>query len=224
MYHIIPYFKTKVFPTCRRLSGQQIDNRCQQTQDLAQLYMNKAKFDFPIAKTNQDKKPNVILLAGVTGSLGSFILQDLLKKKSVKKVYCLIRGQQQDLRTRLYHVFESRSLDVSLLETYRIEILPLLLNDPWLGFTAEKYNQLQNEVTIVQHCGWLLDFNMPIDYFDKECIAPFYNLIKFAFRQVNPMHLHFISSISASALWGSKIPEEPLPFDASTCMPMGYAQ
>lgn len=100
-------------------------------------------------------------------------------------------------------------------------------SEPWLGFGQERYHYLQNEVTIIQHCAWLLDLNMPIDHYDKECIAPFYNLLKFAYKQENPMHVHFISSVSAAANNANKdnqASEEPLPMDAHIAMGMGYGQ
>jgi thioester reductase-like protein len=152
------------------------------------------------------------------------MLEYILKDTDVKKVYCCIRGKQDQLSQRLQDAFTSRSLDASLLTSDRVEVLPMRFNEPLLGFSQERYDQLREEVTMVQHCAWLLDFNMPVDHYDKECIAPFYNLLKFAYKQVNPMHVHFISSISASAAYGPEIPEEPLPLDPSVTMPMGYAQ
>jgi thioester reductase-like protein len=205
-------------------SGEIIKKRYHEAQSFAQSYIKKARFDFPMAENRYDENEDkIVLLTGASGSLGSFLLQDLLKDSSIKKVYCLVRGKQEQLNKRLYDAFKSRSLDESLLETDRLETLPLRLGEPFMGLAEEKYNQLKEEVTIIQHCAWLLDFNMPIDHFDKECIAPFYNLLKFAYKNVNPMHVHFISSVSASAAWKSEIPEKPLPFDSHTCMPMGYA-
>ncbi|KAG0889686.1 hypothetical protein G6F33_012846 [Rhizopus arrhizus] len=205
--------------------AQVIETRYQQTQELAQAYVERAKDDFPVAKNEYEieKKEKVVMLSGATGSLGAFILRDLLKDASVRKVYCLVRGKESDLYSRLVKAFESRHLDSSLLKSDRVEALPMRLNEPYLGFTKERYEQLKEEVTIVQHCAWLLDFNMTIDHYDKECIAPFYNLLKFAYRQVNPMHVHFISSVSASAGLGSEIEEKPLPFNSRVAMPMGYA-
>ncbi|KAI7904874.1 uncharacterized protein BX663DRAFT_431462 [Cokeromyces recurvatus] len=201
------------------------EKRYQQAQNLALAYIKKAKADFfPIARHDDNKKRDkVVLLTGSTGTLGSFMLRDLLKDPSVKKVYCCVRGKEGELFNRLIKAFESRSLDISLLKSDRVETLPMRFNDPYLGFSEEKYNQLRNEVTIVQHCAWVLDFNMTIDYYDKECITPFYHLLKFAYREINPMHVHFISSISASAATGDQIVEEPLPLDSHVSMPMGYA-
>ncbi|KAG1071379.1 hypothetical protein G6F42_026030 [Rhizopus arrhizus] len=152
------------------------------------------------------------------------MLRDLLQDPSVDKVYCCIRGKDSQLQDRLVEAFESRCLDKSLLNTDRVEVLPMRFSEPFLGFTEERYYQLKQEVTIVQHCAWMLNFNMPVDHFDKECIQPFYNLLKFAYKEVNPMHVHFISSISASAAAGAEILEEPLPMDPHVAMSMGYAQ
>ncbi|KAI8987327.1 hypothetical protein BDF20DRAFT_814613 [Mycotypha africana] len=205
--------------------SEQIEKRYQQANQLAKDYIRKAEADFPVAQNDySNKQDKVILLTGATGSLGSFMLRDLLKDPSVKKVYCCVRGKESELYNRLVQAFDSRALDLSLLKnTDRVEALPMRFNEPFLGFSEEKYNQLKNEVTIIQHCAWLLDFNMPVDHYDKECIAPFYNLLKFAYREKNPMHVHFISSISASAAWDKEIPEEPLPLDSHVTMPMGYA-
>ncbi|GAA5802331.1 hypothetical protein HPULCUR_007795 [Helicostylum pulchrum] len=202
----------------------QVEKRYQETQELAISYVKKAKDYFPVATNRYDStQDKVIMLTGVTGSLGSFMLRDLLLDPSVKKVYAMVRGNPDHLKSRLITAFESRFLDISLLEDSRVEVLPMRFNEPFLGFTDEKYFELKNEVTIIQHCAWMLDFNMTVDHYDKECIAPLYNLLKFAYRKANPMHVHFISSISASAGYGSIIPEEPLPLDSHVTMPMGYA-
>ncbi|KAI8886999.1 acetyl-CoA synthetase-like protein [Backusella circina FSU 941] len=205
---------------------EQMKQRYEQTQKMAEEYIQRANKDFRIAKNSYDEnKPKVIFLTGATGSLGSFMLRDLLKDPTVKKVYCAVRGKEDQLFNRLVEAFASRSLDVSLLEdTDRVEALPMKFNEPYLGFGKDHYEKLQDEVTIIQHCAWLLDFNLPVDHFDKECISPFYNLLKFAYKDVNPMHVHFISSVSASAGLAEEIEETPIPFDSHITMPMGYAQ
>ncbi|KAG1225615.1 hypothetical protein G6F68_019890 [Rhizopus microsporus] len=85
--------------------AQVIETRYQQTQELAQAYVERAKDDFPVAKNEYEieKKEKVVMLSGATGSLGAFILRDLLKDASVKKVYCLVRGKESDF---LAYAFE----------------------------------------------------------------------------------------------------------------------
>ncbi|KAL7325927.1 hypothetical protein PS15p_208343 [Mucor circinelloides] len=204
---------------------EQTEMRYQQTQTLAESYIKRAKRDFPRASNQYTKsKLKVVLLTGATGSVGSSILRELLQDPTIEKVYCCVRGEDYELKNRLVEAITSRSLDASLLETDRVEVLPMRFHEPLLGLSEEHYHQLKKEVTIVQHCAWLLNFNMTIDHFDKECIQPFYNLLKFAYNEINPMHVHFISSISASALLGNEIAEEPLPLDSYVAMPLGYSQ
>ncbi|KAI9251692.1 hypothetical protein EDC94DRAFT_642522 [Helicostylum pulchrum] len=234
------YQYTSVEAVCKALIGdtkeehdEVIEGRYQQTQQIAIDYIKRAKRDFLTAATNtySDKQGSkVVLLTGATGSLGSFILRDLLLDRSVKKVYVMVRektGQQTMMMARLMQAFETRSLDTSLLKSERVEVLRMQLSEPFLGLSDEEYFEVKSEVTIVQHCGWLLDFNMSIEHYEKECVAPFYNLIRFAYRQVNPMHVHFVSSISASIGHGGNgdsILEEPVRLDSRVAMPMGYAQ
>ncbi|KAI9266000.1 male sterility protein-domain-containing protein [Sporodiniella umbellata] len=202
------------------------EKRYQETQSLAELYVERAKRDFSVVENNcaHLKRGHVVMLTGATGSLGSNILQCLLQNQSVKKIYCLVRGKESDLKDRVLKSFESNFHDTSLLNTERLEVLPMRLSEPNLGFTKKQYEQLKEEVTIVQHCAWLVDFNMTISHFDKECIAPFYNLLKFAYRPVNPICVHFISSITASASMGSIVEEKALPFNSHISQPMGYGQ
>ncbi|KAG0971935.1 hypothetical protein G6F29_013807 [Rhizopus arrhizus] len=75
------------------LSDSQVDAaelaemRYQQTQELAKSYLERANKDFSVAKNDYEteKKEKVVLLTGATGSLGSFMLRDLLKDATVKK-------------------------------------------------------------------------------------------------------------------------------------------
>ncbi|KAL0092096.1 hypothetical protein J3Q64DRAFT_1819684 [Phycomyces blakesleeanus] len=202
-----------------------IQQSLSKTEEILDSYLRRASQDFEITKNSYVKgQDQVVLLTGATGSLGSFMLRDLLKSPQVSKVYCLVRGKESGALNRIYHAFESRSLDVSLLSSPKLVALPMNLTDEKLGFAYDFYSKLKSEVTIIQHCAWLLDFNHTVEHYDKECIKGLYNLVKFAYRQINPIHLHFISSISASAGWGDTIPESPLPRNTKVAMPMGYAQ
>jgi len=196
-----------------------------ETEEILQKYIRKAKSDFAVAKTNYPKGgQQVVLLTGATGAVGSFILRDLLQSDKVKKVYCLVRGRKgTDLMGRLRAAFNDRSLDASLLQPGRVEALPMNLDDAYLGFSRELYTRLRQEVTVVQACAWLLDFNQPVTHYEKNCIVGFYNLIKFAYKKKNPMHFHLVSSITATAKYGDVIPEVPMACDPTVAASFGYA-
>ena len=171
------------------------------------------------------------MLTGVTGSLGSFILRDLIQSQYIKKIYCLIRpnnGNNNDiaeLTTRLKKSFHDRLLDVSLLESPKVQVLPFLLFDePYLGWNQDTYNKLKNEVTIIQHCAWSMNVTQTVEFYERDMIRGLYNLLKFAYCEKNPIHIHFISSNSATAAWkSSSVPEIPVPNDPAVSMPMGYS-
>jgi hypothetical protein len=137
-------------------STAQMELRYQQTQALAENYIKKASTDFNVAKNSYDEsKRNVIYLTGATGSLGSFILFELLNNTTVEKIYCAVRGNKKQIFNRLLKAFESRSLDVSLLKnTRRVEALATNFSKPYFGYNKKLYEKLKDEVTIVQHCAW----------------------------------------------------------------------
>ncbi|KAI8879659.1 acetyl-CoA synthetase-like protein [Backusella circina FSU 941] len=199
-----------------------------QTQKISQMYLEKAKKEFSTVITPPDRRNmlKVVLLTGVTGSLGAFILRQLLEDVNVKKVYCVVRGDRSKLWSRLEKSFLDRSLDTLLLSNKeRVEPIALNFMDKYFGLDKTHFTKMKQEVTVVQHCGWLLDFNMPVEHFDKECIAPFYNLLRFSLKRTDPIPVHFVSSISASArLNPITIQETVLPIDSRIALPMGYAQ
>lgn len=127
----------------------------QKTENLALSYIQKAKTDFPTAAVNKynNSADKVVLMTGATGSPGSFILADLLKNNSVKKIYVCIRGDEEDLQDHLVDAFRRQSLDAHLFKTERLEILPMRFSEPWIGFGQALYQQLKEKVTIIQHCA-----------------------------------------------------------------------
>ncbi|KAI9248506.1 hypothetical protein BDA99DRAFT_228383 [Phascolomyces articulosus] len=213
---------------------QQQEKRYSQTQSILQEYLKRAASDFPkIMDQNLSTKEITILLTGSTGALGAFLLRDMIESSKVKKIYCIVRGEQDILMKRIQASFEERGIDTSLLSKDKVEAIPMNLNDPKLGLGAEMYNKLKEEVTMIQCCGWLLDFHQPVDHFERECIRGLYNLLQFSYRETNPMCVHVVSSVSTMANYydmtgadpsAEKIPECYPPENPRVALPMGYAQ
>ncbi|KAI8141763.1 hypothetical protein BJV82DRAFT_688551 [Fennellomyces sp. T-0311] len=62
------------------------------------------------------------------------------------------------------------------------------------------FAKLKKEVTVVQHCAWLVNFNQPFEYFDWNLFAAYIAyILKFVYYETDPMHTHFISSTRAIA-------------------------
>ena len=92
-----------------------------------------------------------VILTGSTGSLGSYLLDSLLKQRHVKKVYCLNRAD--DGTAKQTEVSGSRGLDVAW-EAQRVEFLKVDLSQVWFGLDREKYLELLLKVThiIREYC------------------------------------------------------------------------
>jgi thioester reductase-like protein len=178
-------------------------------------------------KENQQKE-RVFLITGANGSLGNFVIRDLLKQPEsiVKRVYCLLRGS--DTKQRLFESFKQRQLEISILTDsleQRLIILPLSMNlsEEHLGQTDQIYQQLQNEVTDIIHLAWKMNFNQTIKDFEQDSIRGVYNLLKLTAS--NNMQFHFCSSIaSAGSGQFPIVKEKPLPRMEGIAFAQGYGQ
>ncbi|KAG2237907.1 hypothetical protein INT48_002212 [Thamnidium elegans] len=203
----------------------------QATTDILDKYLQSASKDLiPAVVTNysdpNDDREHVVMLTGATGSLGSAILLKLLQNPKVKTVYALVRGNEStDLMGRIADSFRKRGYPESeLYEAGRVQALPMNVEQEYLGLSINIYNKLKSETTVILSCAWLLDFNQPVAHYDSECIKGLYNMVKFANKEINPIHFHFISSVSATGAYGIYVPEAAMPNNPQVALPMGYGQ
>lgn len=101
--------------------------------------------------------PKRVLLTGVTGFIGAFMLETLLQQTEAE-VYCLVRGcktitkARQRLYNHLRHYHLTRFVHD---ETLNPRIIPILgdLSQPLLGLTREDFDLLAHEIDIIYHLG-----------------------------------------------------------------------
>ncbi|KAF0407949.1 acetyl-CoA synthetase-like protein [Gigaspora margarita] len=196
-----------------------------------QKYSTTDKFP-PVANFNKinevinEECGETVLMTGVTGSLGSFILRDLLNNQNVLKVYCLVRASDENHGwSRLKDSFEQRNLDTSLLSKERVIILPSDLSDSKFGQTENIYSNLVQEVTQIYHVAWRLDFNSKIEVFERDSIAGTVHLLMLAreaYTHHKNVHFNFTSSISTTIGSKTNVKEDELPHDISNAMLNGY--
>ena len=84
-----------------------------------------------------------VLLTGSTGSLGSYILNELSNDPNVQHIICLDRSSSAAEKHR--ETGPKRGL--TPLDTERVEFLKANLADPQLGMENEVYERLKNTVT-----------------------------------------------------------------------------
>jgi hypothetical protein len=113
-------------------------------------------------------KGETILLTGATGSLGTSLLETLSSSPSVHKIYALVRSPNP--LSRLSASLRRRGIDISILSTGKIEVLPFSMQDPLLGLDVDTYHHLAASVTLVVQNAWKMDFNIGFKEFEHDCI------------------------------------------------------
>jgi thioester reductase-like protein len=155
--------------------------------------------------------PRVVLLTGVTGSLGAQLLQALLEVPSIEKVYCLNRGA--DAHARTIDSMKSRGLNAPL---DRVQSFSADLTRPDFGLDPE----LLKGVNLVIHNAWSVNFNMGVASFENQ-LQGARNLLDFSFK--SGARFFFVSSVSAAVRSGSTVTESHLKH-LTDAQEMGYAR
>ncbi|KAG1738262.1 putative aminoadipate reductase [Suillus lakei] len=173
----------------------------------------------------------VVLLTGSTGTLGSYMLADLLGRPEVSTVYVLNRfsaapGTYSSLRQ--LKAFEERGLNTRLLTSSRkILYLEGDISQDKLGLAAPTYERLKYSVTMIIHNAWRVDFNLALSSFEPN-VRGTRMLLDLALASPHAASLRFIfvSSIASALGWDPSqgpVPEEFLG-DPSMAIGSGYGE
>lgn len=99
----------------------------------------------------------VVLITGSTGSIGSFLLADLLSSPLVHRVYALNRISNGDTsRSRQQAAFKDRGLDLSLLESSKCKFLEADMSQARLGLSSSDYQEVSFCIYCDSYCGLTL--------------------------------------------------------------------
>ncbi|GJJ12703.1 putative NRPS-like protein biosynthetic cluster [Clathrus columnatus] len=176
--------------------------------------------------------PEVVLLTGSTGGLGSQILAELITTPSVTLIYAFNRPSKISSRQRHIKAFTDRGNDLSLLDSKKIIYVEGDTSVQGFGINFELFKQLRDSVTTVIHNGkssyvkilvfflahahdlaWRVDFNISLISFEPA-IRGVRHLIDLALASphTTPPRLVFTSSIGIVKLWANipVIPEAPI--------------
>ncbi|KAG2146015.1 putative aminoadipate reductase [Suillus bovinus] len=195
-------------------------------------YTHKADVDGTNGAARNLVTPRVVVLTGATGSLGAYILDELLSDPSVATVYCLCRARDDaDASGRIAASMKTRKL-LSRYEQVqtRVKALASDLSTDKLGLQTDMYNEIATRATLIIHNAWAVNFNLGIsrqsNSFEPH-IRGAVNLINLALASPHPRpaDFYFASSISAVAAWrGPGSIPEAITDDPSVAQEMGYAQ
>lgn len=157
------------------------------------------------------------------------ILAQLLRKRTVKRVFCLVRASSKEAaKSRVISTLESKGLpSLGEEDLSRVSFLPADLSQPSLGLEDETLSEIRKSLTLVVHSAWAVNFNLGVRSFESQHIRGAHNLINVCLetKTVDPARFYFCSSISAAAA-------TPLPAtigeshieDYAHAQPMGYAR
>ena len=150
--------------------------------------------------------PNIAILTGSSGSLGAHLLRALVKSRRFAHIYCLVRALPKSINY-------SPSNVTFLLSEF---------SQPQLGLSEDIYLDLLNTTTHILHNAWLVDFNLPLDFFTPH-LNGVANFINFSASAVHDPRIFFISSIGA-VLNGYSPIREQIYHDLEVTQPIGYAE
>lgn len=137
--------------------------------------------------------PQNILLTGVTGFLGAFLLDQLLKSTSAN-IYCQIRcpnikvGRQKLQRNLDRYALTSAGQDS------RIVIVPGDLSQPLFGMAPADFEQLAGQIDLIYHNGAFVNLLYPYAVLRDTNVIGTQEILRLA-SQVKIKPVHFISTL-----------------------------
>lgn len=168
---------------------------------------------------------HIVILTGSTGSLGNYILSELLKDAEISKIYCLNRAD--DARKRQVQSFEEKGLTIHPDLHSRVEFLTARFGNKNFGLPVQTYERLKQSVDTIIHNAWKVNFNHNLEAFEDTHIEGVRRLVDFSIESAKKPHIHFISSVATVGAWrqihGQSVPEIPLD-DPDVSLRQGYGE
>lgn len=166
-----------------------------------------------------------VILTGSTGSLGSYLLNLLLKDNGIARVYCLNRAL--DGKSKQLKSFRDRGLDVSNDLIEKAEFIHVNFGKEKFGLAEETYVHLTREVDIIIHNAWNVNYYLSLHAFRDPHLHGTRSFIDFSLTSNFRAHIYFISSIASVASWSRKhkglVPERTFQ-DSDISLELGYGE
>ena len=184
----------------------------------------RTKLDHITSGIHGSKGSMGIALTGSTGTLGTNLLQCLLEDDTVTKVYCLDRSATAESRQK--KSFRSRGLS-KLLQNNRVVFYKATFGAPHFGLETAVFNEMLDDVDVIIHNAWKVDFNHQLESFETEHIRSVRNLIDWSIESKRHPRIVFVSSLSSVSHWSlhhtGPVPEEPVD-DYDVAQTLGYGE
>lgn len=189
-------------------------------------YMDKidnVHFDTGTPATAYELNKQVVLLTGSTGSIGSYILNDLLQEDCVSHIYCLNRSADSSTLQPERNKFLDSSLPTDFSKD-KVTFLSADLSDSTsLGLPKDVYTTIAERITLVIHNAWMVNFNAPLQTFDFQ-LSGIVNLYSLCGRSALKGRFVFISSISSVMNYDQSCITESITTDMCAAPSVGYSE
>jgi thioester reductase-like protein len=117
----------------------------------------------------QEKSGKTVLLTGATGSLGSQLLSKLIPSPEISHIHLLLRGTSSETaEERVRDALFSRKIPLPADFDRKVSIHVCNLSEAHLGLSAETYGKLVQEVDLIFHLAWAVDFTLPLPGFQQH--------------------------------------------------------
>ncbi|VUC22344.1 unnamed protein product [Clonostachys rosea] len=137
-----------------------------------------------------------VILTGSTGTLGTYILHALLKRKGIGQVFCLNRGPDGGMAVQTDRFITCGFTTNELKE--RVSFIKTDLAHPKLGLDDVTYETLRTRVGLLIHNAWPVNFNLPLSAFQPQ-LAGVVNLFALATAATAQARVLFVSSVASVA-------------------------
>ncbi|MEJ5106708.1 non-ribosomal peptide synthetase [Chryseobacterium sp. MYb328] len=189
-------------------------------------------FDFEITVQPDPQilvNPSQIFLTGVTGFVGSHLLEELIPKNPSATIYCLVRAENEALALeRIKSTFLKFKLVWKPEYEARIKIILGDLTHPKLGVDEKLYEKLLSDIEVIYHMASDVSYVKPYEYIKKPNVDGMANILHLAVNDKTKFLI--ISSSMGVYSWGRSFTgktwmteddpiEQNLP---AVCRDMGY--
>lgn len=153
------------------------------------LVVTEAASEVPIAERN------AVLMTGATGFLGTFLLDELVRR-GARRIICLGRGRDaQHAAERLASSLQQAGLERAKAEIGRsIEVWPCELSLAGFGLSDERLQEIIEEVDLVLHNAAAVDFLGSYPKMAPVNVGSVRELVQLC-TQGRPKAFHFVSTL-----------------------------
>ena len=191
--------------------AQSLEGTRDRVEEMQSLFGHYAQ-DLPLRARRPSKRHHgdlkTVILTGSTGSIGSFLLDCMMRNGTIAKVYCLNRAGKAPSVERQRNTMRTNGLS-TMLPSPKIVFLEANLIEPYFGLPRVKYLELLEHVTHIVHQAWQVNFIQPLVHFEPA-IQGVRRLVDFCAQSVYNPSLFFASTIGAVSKWTDHHPN-PVP-------------